>query len=184
MRDLSIDREISIGDYGLTNGTLASAVLMGAVSRYVPGVLGSEQSLEHDHFNDGLLSFLQYTRPAMFMNVAVLEVLLSGSHDDITSWRRNQMIERTQQRCPDLLKRRNLKKMSQDIMESVSIDQQKPDRHVFEVGDGVVVHTIVREGGKERVQLFSGMVIARHGSGIGKTFTVRRVASGEGEDRW
>jgi large subunit ribosomal protein L19 len=73
--------------------------------------------------------------------------------------------------------------MSQEIMESVSADQLKPDRHVFKVGDGVVVHTIIREGDKERVQLFSGIVIARHGSGIHETFTVRRVASGEGVER-
>ncbi|MDR2435724.1 MAG: 50S ribosomal protein L19 [Puniceicoccales bacterium] len=73
--------------------------------------------------------------------------------------------------------------MSQDIIESVSGDQLKPDRHVFKVGDGVVVHTIVREGDKERVQLFSGIVIARHGSGISETFTVRRVVAGEGVER-
>jgi large subunit ribosomal protein L19 len=73
--------------------------------------------------------------------------------------------------------------MSQDIMESVSRDQLKLDRRVFKVGDGVVVHTIIREGDKERVQLFSGIVIARHGSGIGETFTVRRVAGGEGVER-
>ncbi|MDR3274346.1 MAG: 50S ribosomal protein L19 [Puniceicoccales bacterium] len=73
--------------------------------------------------------------------------------------------------------------MSQEIIESVSKDQLKPDRHVFKVGDGVVVHTIIREGDKERIQLFSGIVIARHGSGIRETFTVRRVASGEGVER-
>jgi tRNA (guanine37-N1)-methyltransferase len=103
VRDLAVDREISIGDYVLTNGTLASAVLMDAVSRYVPGVLGSGQSLEQDSFSDGLLSFPQYTRPAVFMDVAVPEVLLSGNHGDIASWRQNQRIERTRQRRPDLL---------------------------------------------------------------------------------
>jgi large subunit ribosomal protein L19 len=73
--------------------------------------------------------------------------------------------------------------MSQDIIESVSRDQLKSKCHVFKVGDGIVVHTIVREGDKERVQLFSGIVIARHGSGISETFTVRRVAAGEGVER-
>lgn len=73
--------------------------------------------------------------------------------------------------------------MSQEIIESVSKSQVKPERRVFKVGDGVVVHTIVRDGDKERVQLFSGIVIARRGSGINETFTVRRVAGGEGVER-
>ncbi|MDR0715294.1 MAG: tRNA (guanosine(37)-N1)-methyltransferase TrmD [Puniceicoccales bacterium] len=110
VRDCIVDREISIGDYVLTNGTLASAVLMVAVSRYIPGVLGSEISLDQDSFSDGLLSFPQYTRPAIFMNMAVPDVLLSGNHADIASWRHEQRIERTRQRRPDLLLKRNLKK--------------------------------------------------------------------------
>ncbi|MDR1255794.1 MAG: 50S ribosomal protein L19 [Puniceicoccales bacterium] len=73
--------------------------------------------------------------------------------------------------------------MSQEVIESVSKEQLKPERRLFKVGDGVVVHTIIREGDKERVQLFSGIVIARRGSGIGETFTVRRVAAGEGVER-
>jgi tRNA (guanine37-N1)-methyltransferase len=106
VRDLAVDREISIGDYVLTNGTLASAVLVDAVIRYVPGVIGSEQSLEQDSFSDGLLSFPQYTRPAIFMNLGVPEILLSGNHADIAAWRHRQRIERTRKRRPDLLKGR------------------------------------------------------------------------------
>jgi tRNA (guanine37-N1)-methyltransferase len=106
VRDLAVDREISIGDYVLTNGTLASAVLMDAVSRYVPGVLGSEQSLEQDSFSDGLLGFPQYTRPAVFMDISVPDVLLSGNHANIATWRHEQRILRTGQRRPDLLRKR------------------------------------------------------------------------------
>jgi large subunit ribosomal protein L19 len=73
--------------------------------------------------------------------------------------------------------------MSQEIIESVTKNQLKPERHVFKVGDGIAVHTVVREGDKERIQVFSGIVIARHGSGIHETFTVRRVAAGEGVER-
>ena len=103
VRDLIVDREISIGDYVLTNGTLASAVLVDVVSRHVPGVLGSERSLEQDSFSDCLLSFPHYTRPAVFMDVAVPEVLLYGNHGDIASWRHARRMERTRQRLPDLL---------------------------------------------------------------------------------
>lgn len=110
VRDLIVDREISIGDYVLTNGTLASAVLIDAVSRYIPGVLGSQQSLLQDSFSDGLLSFPQYTRPAVFMNVGVPEVLLSGNHQLIDSWRREKRIERTMKVRPDLLVKEKFQK--------------------------------------------------------------------------
>jgi tRNA (guanine37-N1)-methyltransferase len=106
VRDLAVDREISIGDYVLTNGTLASAVLMDAVIRHIPGAIGSEQSLEQDSFSDGLLSFPQYTRPAVFMDLGVPQILLSGNHADIAAWRHEQRIERTKKRRPDLLKGR------------------------------------------------------------------------------
>lgn len=104
IRDIAVDREISIGDYILTNGTLASAVLIDTVSRYIPGVLGSEHSLEQDSFSDGLLTFPQYTRPAVFMDMAVPEILLSGNHAEIAAWRKEKRLERTMRVRPDLLK--------------------------------------------------------------------------------
>lgn len=102
VRDHLVHREVSIGDYVLTNGTLAAAVLMDAVARHIPGVLGEEKSLTQDSFNDNLLSFPQYTRPAEYRGHTVPEVLLSGNHAAIEQWRREQMLLKTKQRRPDL----------------------------------------------------------------------------------
>lgn len=103
IRERLIDREISIGDYVLTNGTLPSAVLVDAVARHVPGVLGEENSLTFDSFNSNLLSFPQYTRPAEFRGMKVPEVLLSGNHGEIEKWRKQQQTEKTKARRPDIL---------------------------------------------------------------------------------
>ncbi|MDR2677660.1 MAG: tRNA (guanosine(37)-N1)-methyltransferase TrmD [Puniceicoccales bacterium] len=102
IREKYVDREISIGDYVLTNGILAAAVVIDAVARYVPGVLGAEQSLEQDSFSDGLLTFPQYTRPEVFEDTPVPEVLLSGHHQKIAQWRQEQRMVRTRRRRPDL----------------------------------------------------------------------------------
>ena len=107
VRDTLIDREISIGDYILTNGTLAAAILIDAVCRYVPGVLGEEKSLTQDCFTDNLLSFPQYTRPAQFRGMNVPDVLLSGDHKAIDSWRNERRLEKTRQRRPDLIAKIN-----------------------------------------------------------------------------
>ena len=104
VRDCLIDREISIGDYVLTNGTLPAAVLADALCRYVKGVLGEENSLTNDSFNGNLLSFPQYTRPAVFRGMEVPQVLMSGNHELISQWRRQQQVEKTKQRRPDILK--------------------------------------------------------------------------------
>lgn len=103
VREALVDREISIGDYVLTNGTLPSAVLVDAVVRQIPGVLGGENSLNQDSFSDGLLSFPQYTRPAEFRGMAVPDVLLSGDHGEIAKWRQTQRLVRTKKRRPDLI---------------------------------------------------------------------------------
>lgn len=102
VRDHLVHREVSIGDYVLTNGTLAAAVLMDAVARHIPGVLGEEKSLTQDSFNDNLFSFPQYTRPAEYRGHTVPEVLLSGNHAAIEQWRREQQLLKTKQRRPDL----------------------------------------------------------------------------------
>lgn len=103
VRDDLIDREISIGDYVLTNGTLAAVVLIDCISRFIPGFLGDEKSLTDESFTNNLLSFPQYTRPAEFRGMGVPEVLLSGNHAAIAKWRREQQTEKTRQLRPDLL---------------------------------------------------------------------------------
>jgi tRNA (guanine37-N1)-methyltransferase len=103
IRQSRIDREISIGDFVLTNGTLPAAVVIDAVARQIPGVLGEEKSLTQDSFSDSLLGFPQYTRPVEFEGMSVPEVLLSGNHAAIEAWRQEQRREKTRQRRPDLL---------------------------------------------------------------------------------
>ena len=102
VRDCLIDREISIGDYVLTNGTLPAAVIADATARYVKGVLGEENSLTFDSFNGNLLAFPQYTRPAEFRGMKVPEVLLNGNHAEIECWRRQCQIEKTEARRQDM----------------------------------------------------------------------------------
>ncbi|OAM88390.1 tRNA (guanine-N1)-methyltransferase [Termitidicoccus mucosus] len=104
IRDHLIDQEISIGDYVLTNGTLAAAVVIDALGRFIPGVLGEEKSLTHESFTGKLLDFPQYTRPAEFRGMTVPKVLLSGDHGKIEKWRHARQVEKTQQVRPDLLK--------------------------------------------------------------------------------
>jgi tRNA (guanine37-N1)-methyltransferase len=100
--DHLVDEEISLGDYVLTNGTLAALVVTDAVVRLLPGVLGDEQSAVDESFSHGLLEYPHYTRPAEFRGWTVPDVLLSGHHAAIEAWRREQARERTQQRRPDL----------------------------------------------------------------------------------
>ena len=104
IRDGVIDQELSIGDYVLTNGTLAAAVVIDALARFIPGVLGEEKSLTHESFTSKLLDFPQYTRPAEFRGMSVPEVLLSGNHVEIEKWRQARQREKTRQVRPDLLK--------------------------------------------------------------------------------
>ncbi|MDY0291985.1 MAG: tRNA (guanosine(37)-N1)-methyltransferase TrmD [Desulfuromonadaceae bacterium] len=100
-----VDAEYSIGDYVLTGGELPAMVIMDAVARLVPGVLGNEGSARHDSHSDGLLEFPHYTRPAEFRGEKVPEVLLSGNHAHIDKWRHNEQLKRTEERRPDLWQR-------------------------------------------------------------------------------
>jgi tRNA (guanine37-N1)-methyltransferase len=98
-----VDLEISIGDYVLTNGAIAAVVLVDAVVRLMPGVLGHEQSAVDDSFSRGLLEAPQYTRPAEFRSWKIPDILLSGNHAEIERWRKEQAIKRTRENRPDLL---------------------------------------------------------------------------------
>ena len=98
-----ITHEVSIGDYVLTGGELAAMVIVDAVSRFVPEVVGSAENVEHDSITSGLLQHPLYTRPAEFRGMAVPDILRSGNHADIERWRRRQSLERTLNLRPDLL---------------------------------------------------------------------------------
>jgi tRNA (guanine37-N1)-methyltransferase len=101
-----VDEELSIGDYVLSGGELAAMVVIDAVTRQLPGVLGHDQSAQEDSFADGLLDCPHYTRPEVYQGRRVPEVLLSGNHEEIRRWRLKQALGRTQERRPDLLQDR------------------------------------------------------------------------------
>lgn len=103
--DMDIDEELSIGDYVLTSGDPAALVTLNSVVRYVPGVLGSEQSTEEESFSTNLLEYPQYTRPQNYMGMEVPEVLVSGNHGLVDKWRYEKALEITKKRRPDLLKK-------------------------------------------------------------------------------
>ena len=104
--EMIVTDNLSIGDYVLTGGELPAMVVIDAVSRLVPGVLNNDVSAEFETFHDDLLEYPQYTRPEEFMGKKVPEVLLSGHHKNIEAWRKEQSIQRTKERRPDLFEKR------------------------------------------------------------------------------
>jgi tRNA (guanine37-N1)-methyltransferase len=104
VREALADDELSIGDYVLTNGALPAMVVIDAVTRLLPGVLGDDESSHDESFSHGLLEYPHYTRPAEFRGMKVPDVLLSGNHAEIEKWRREQAKLRTEKQRPDLLK--------------------------------------------------------------------------------
>ena len=137
--DHLVDGELSIGDFVLAGGEAAALVVIEAVARLVPGVLGNQASAEDESFSDGLLEYPQYTRPATFRDWAVPEVLLSGDHGRIARWRRAQALARTLQRRPDLIEARgglteseeaDLREFGEIIYPDSSLrSAQEPSRH-------------------------------------------------------
>jgi tRNA (guanine37-N1)-methyltransferase len=111
-----IDHEVSLGDYILTGGELAAMVLIDAVTRLIPGILGGSDSAQNDSFSEGLLEHAQYTRPRNFEGKEVPEVLLSGNHDKIEKWRVETSLIRTFLKRKDLLKKRSLSNLEIEIL--------------------------------------------------------------------
>ena len=114
-----IDEEISIGDYILTGGELAAMVLTDAVSRFIPGVLGSGESAEEESFSDGLLEYPQYTRPRELNGMEVPDILLSGDHAKIKAWRRQESLRATKKFRPDLLEKAELTDKEKKLLEEL-----------------------------------------------------------------
>jgi tRNA (guanine37-N1)-methyltransferase len=123
IREHLSDREISIGDYILTGGELPALVLIDAVSRLIPGVLGNEESTISESFSSGLLEYPQYTRPAEYKSWKVPDVLVSGNHAEIELWRKNESLQRTYKRRPDLLAKINLSPQEKKNLEKIKIEE-------------------------------------------------------------
>ena len=120
VREYLATDEISIGDYVLTGGELPAMVVIDAVVRLLPGVLGSEASPLDESHSNGLLEYPQYTRPEVYRGWSVPEVLLSGNHAQIAKWRREQVIRRTLERRPDLLEKTNLCQEERQLVERLT----------------------------------------------------------------
>ncbi len=120
-----VDEEISIGDYVLSGGELAALVIVDAVARLVPGVVGDEQSVVDDSFSRGLLDFPQYTRPADLENDRVPDALLSGNHAEIRRWRKRAAVTRTFERRPELLATAALDEEEQEILRQLVAERGK-----------------------------------------------------------
>ena len=116
--DKVVDEEISIGDYVLTGGEIPAMVLIDSVSRYVEGVL-KEESTKEESFSNGLLEYPQYTKPEIFEDTKVPEVLLSGHHENINKWRKKEALRNTYLKRPDLLKEYNLSKEEKRYLEEI-----------------------------------------------------------------
>ncbi len=123
IREHCVDIELSVGDYILTGGEIAALVVIDAVSRLIPGVLGCESSAENDSFSDGLLEFPQYSRPRVFNDWEVPEVLLSGDHAKIAKWRREQSLGLTYEQRPELLLKARLDKKDIKYLRSLGWEE-------------------------------------------------------------
>ncbi|MEF9955239.1 MAG: tRNA (guanosine(37)-N1)-methyltransferase TrmD [Clostridium sp.] len=126
--ELIVTDYLSVGDYVLTGGELPAMMMIDCISRLVPGVLSNEVSAEFESFHDNLLEYPQYTRPEVFMDMKVPEVLLSGHHKNIDIWRRQQSIKRTWERRPDLLEDADISKKEKVFLESLKQVEEKIEK--------------------------------------------------------
>lgn len=126
--EAEVDEELSIGDYVLSGGELAAMVVIDAVTRQLPGVLGHESSAQEDSFADGLLDCPHYTRPETFQDRRVPEVLLSGNHQEIRRWRLKQALGRTYERRPELLQGRAMKAEEETLLAEYIREQELPTK--------------------------------------------------------
>lgn len=127
--ELIVTDNLSIGDYVLTGGELPAMVMIDCISRLVPGVLNNSASAEEESFHDNLLEYPQYTRPEIFEDKSVPEVLLSGHHGRVEEWRRKQSLKRTLERRPDLLEAAGLSKKEQEYLEQLKAEKNEPNEH-------------------------------------------------------
>lgn len=127
IREHLVTDEVSIGDYVLTGGELPALVIIDAVARLLPGVLGDEDSPKDESFSSGLLEYPHYTRPANFRGWEVPEVLLSGNHAEIEKWRREKALKRTLERRPDLLDRAQLNEEDRRLLKKIKSEFPEED---------------------------------------------------------
>lgn len=120
--DSIVTDEVSIGDYILTGGEIAAMVIVDAISRLIPGVLNNEESAKAESFYDGLLEYPQYTRPSEYEGLKVPDILLSGNHEKIANWRREQALYRTAIKRPDLLEKANLTDEDRNILKKLLLN--------------------------------------------------------------
>ena len=129
VRDMVATEEISIGDYVLSGGELAALVVVDAVSRLVPGVVGDEQSVAQDSFSRGLLDYPHYTRPADIAGHRVPDVLLSGHHADVRRWRRKAALVRTLDRRPELIATATLDEEERALLDEIRRERSEREEH-------------------------------------------------------
>ncbi len=123
--DALVDEELSVGDYVLTGGELAALVVIDAVARLLPGVLGDEESAFRDSFGEGLLDHPHYTRPAEFRGMKVPDILLSGNHAEIEKWRRREELRATLLKRPELLETAELTEEDRKVLEELKRDLKR-----------------------------------------------------------
>lgn len=136
--ELIVTDHLSVGDYVLTGGELPAMIMIDCISRLVPGVLNNDVSAEIESFHDNLLEYPQYTRPEIYEGMRVPEVLLSGHHKNIETWRRQQSIKRTLERRPDLLAAANLSKKEKKYLEDL-IREKESEKNACICKDSMII---------------------------------------------